>query len=83
MESASADPGYVGCLRTLGFLQFWDSEDTAASGESKSGRDSYPAMGGGTEANGTSGSGRVTTLSGEADEELGVEIEFIIVVVLN
>ena len=83
MESASADPGIVSCLRTLDFLQFWDSKGKAVSGAGKHGRGTYPPMGGGTEAVSASGSGRVTTLSGAADEELGVENEFIIIVVLN
>src|ERR1700677_654688 len=83
MESASADPGYVSCLRTLDFLQFWDSEGKAVSGAGKHGRGTYPPMGCGTEAVSVSGSGRVTTFSGAADEELGVENEFIIIVVLN
>jgi hypothetical protein len=83
MESASFDPGYLGCVLRKDALQIWDNSVPVGSCGGKTGEGGYPDIGGGLEASGTCRRDRATALRDEADDELGDEIEFIVIVILR
>jgi hypothetical protein len=64
------------------FLRTWDIVIGAGSGGSKRGGGRHPDEAE-SKAEDAGGPGRATALCGEADDELGVEIEFIFIVILN